>query len=83
MRVYWLRFETIFGQVMVEADGKIRECKVFEIMPEQVDRVQNQRSLKKAWRYIENLAKNYARRHNLTAIYAAHPDRLCAAWIVQ
>ena len=40
------------------------------------------KTLKGVWSHCERLAKRYARRHNLKAIYTAHPDRPQAVWAV-
>ena len=84
MRIYWLKFEPHEATVIVEnEEGTIRECKVFEIVPKDTSHYENQQSLKSAWRYLEKIATNYARRNSMKAYYTAHPDYACAAWIVE
>ena len=83
MRTYWLRFETIYAQVMIESDGNLARGKSFEVGLGSQDRAAHQRALKTAWRHVAKLAKNYARRHNLTAVYTTHPRQAGAAWIVK
>ena len=81
MRTYWIECETIYAVVLVSNDmQESRQLKCFE----DYECLPNSRVyLKKAWKHAEKLAKQYAKRHNMKALYTTHPNRTArACWLV-
>ena len=81
-RTYWLECETIYCCVLVADDMQMsRNLKLFE---DTVCDGQDKSYMQRAWKHAERLAKQFAKRHGLTATYTTHPNRSSrACWLVK
>ena len=82
MRTYWIECETIYAVVLVANDDQeskqLKAFEDYECLPI------SKKHIKRAWKHAEKLAKQYAKRHNQTAIYTTHLFRSSrAAWVVK